>query len=156
MRKFILASIMCLFALIAFSQAPRHERFHFKSVYTTVDTLVVKSVQSAYPTRDGDYLVTLPKEQNLIFAYNEDHTKAIVLHGYMWGKRMEFNVKYNEARLILWYKDEHIYCGYIYDTKHKACQYFEAINDSEKDRLVKRFKFLERMPTFTEIKKGED
>ena len=72
-----------------------------------------------------------------------------MLHGYAWGKRMEFNVKYEGSRLILWYKDEHLYCGYIYDNKVKACQYFEAINDSEKDRLVKRFKFLERMPTFT-------
>jgi hypothetical protein len=124
-------------------------------VYTTVDTLVVKSVQSAYPTRDGDYLVTLPKEQNLIFAYNEDRTKAIVLHGYMWGKRMEFNVKYNEARLILWYKDEHIYCGYIYESKLKACQYIEAINEAEKEKLEKRFPFIKRMPTFTN-EKSED
>jgi hypothetical protein len=154
MRKFILASILCLFAVSAFSQAPR--RFHFRNVYTTVDTLIVKGVQFARPNKDGDYLITLQNEQNLIIAYNSDHTKAIVLHGYAWGKRMEFNVKYNEARLVLWYKDEHIYCGYIYDTKHKACQYFEAINESEKDRLVKRFKFLERMPTFTEIKNGED
>jgi len=156
MKKFILTSIMCLFALTAFSQASKHEGFHFKSVYTMVDTLVVKNVQFAYPTKDGDYLITLPKEQNLILAYNKDHTKAIVLHGYMWGKRMEFNVKYNETRLVLVYKDEHIYCGYIYDMKHKACQYFEAINDSEKERLVKRFKFLERMPTFIETKKSED
>ena len=112
MRKFILASIMCLFALTAFSQAHRH----FKSVYTIVDTLSVKSVQSNYPTRDGDYLITLPKEQNFIVAYNNDHSKAIVLHGYPYAKRMEYNVKYEGTRQILWYKDEHIYCGYIYET----------------------------------------
>lgn len=145
MKKFILTSIMCLFALTAFSQAHRH----FKSVYTIVDTLSVKSIQSNYPTRDGDYLITLLKEQNLVIAYNNDHTKAIVLHGYPYARRMEYNVKYDGARLILWYKDEHLYCGYIYDEKIKACQYFEAINEAEKDRLVKRFRFLERMPTFT-------
>ena len=150
MRKFILASIMCLFALTAFSQAHRH----FKSVYTIVDTLSVKSVQSNYPTRDGDYLVTLPKEQNLVVAYNNDHTKAIVLHGYPYAKRMEYNVKYEGTRQILWYKDEHIYCGYIYETKIKACQYIEAINEAEKERLEKRFPFIKRMPTFTN-KSGE-
>ena len=145
MRKFILASIMCLFALTAFSQAHRH----FKSVYTIVDTLSVKSVQSNYPTRDGDYLITLPKEQNLVVAYNNDHTKAIALHGYPYAKRMEYNVKYEGTRQILWYKDEHIYCGYIYETKIKACQYIEAINEAEKERLEKRFPFIKRMPTFT-------
>jgi hypothetical protein len=149
MRKYILLSIMCLLALTAFSQTPRHGRFHFKSVYTTIDTLVVQNAPSVSPTKDGDYLVPLPREHNIIIAYDNEHTKAIVLHGYAWGKRMEFNIKYEGSRLILWYKDEHLYCGYIYDNKVKACQYFEAINDSEKDRLVNRFKFLERMPTFT-------
>ena len=147
---------MCLFAMTAFCQAPRHGRFHFKNVYTIVDTLVVKSVQSNYPTKDGDYLITLPKEQNLVAAYNNDHSKAIMLHGYPYAKKMEFNVKYEGTRLILWYMDEHIYCGYIYETKLKACQYFEAINENEKDRLVKRFKFLERKPTFTNTENGED
>lgn len=151
MKKFVLLLITCLFAVAAFSQ-----RVHFKNVYTTIDTLVIKRVQTIYPTKDGDYLINLPQEENLIIAYNSDHSKAIVLHGYMWGKKMEFNIKYDEARQVLWYKDEHIYCGYIYDTRYKICQYFEAINDAEKERLVKRFKFLERMPTFTEIKKGED
>ena len=149
MRKFILATVMCLFALTAFSQGHRHERMRFKSVYTTVDTLVIQSVQSNYPTKDGDYLIELPRQQNLIVAYNNDHSKAIVLRGYMWGRHMEFNVKFDASRQILWYKDDHMYCGYIYDTKSKAAQYFEAINEAEKDRLVKRFRFLERMPTFT-------
>lgn len=154
MRKFILASIMCLFALTAFCQ-PRHERFHFKSVYTTIDTLVVQNAPSVSPTRDGDYLIPLPREHKLIIAYNNDHSKAIVLHGYMWGKRMEFNVKYEGSRLILWYKDEHIYCGYIYESKLKACQYIEAINEAEKEKLEKRFPFIKRMPTFTN-EKSED
>ena len=150
MKKVILISLMCLFTLAANCQ--RFGRnIHFRNVYTTVDTLIVKNVKSLYPTKDGDFLITLPKEeQNLIIAYNKDHSKAIVLHGYMWGKRMEFDVKYDEVRQILWYKDEHLYCGYIYDIRTKSCQYFEAINSEEKDKLVKRFKFLERMSTFTD------
>ena len=153
MKKFFLASIMCLFALTAFSQAPRHGRFHFKNVYTIVDTLVIQNAPSVTPTKDGDYLITLPREHKLVIAYNNDHTKAIALHGYPYAKRMEYNVKYEGTRLILWYKDEHIYCGYIYETKLKACQYVEAINEAEKERLEKRFPFIKRMPTFTDTEK---
>lgn len=153
MRKFILLSIMCLFALVANSQPFAHARGHFRSIFTTVDTLVVKNTPSLYPTRDGDYLIEFKNEQKLIIAYNTDHSKAIVLRGYDLGRHMVFNVKYDEARLILWFKDEHIYCGYIYDTKSKGCQYFEAINENEKDKLSKRFPFLRRMPTFTDSDK---
>lgn len=155
MKKFILATVMCLFAFVASSQSFHRGRAHFKNVYTTIDTLVLQNRPSVYPTRDGDYLVELPKEQKLIIAYNEDHSKAIVLHGYPWARRMEFNVKYEAHRLILWYKDEHVYCGYIYDGKIKACQYVEAINENEKDRLVKRFPFFKHVATFTDAENNE-
>ena len=148
MKKFILTAVMSLLTVTAFCQ-----RVHFRSVYTVVDTLVVKNIQSVHPTKDGDYLITLPKEQNLVIAYNNDHSKAIVLQGYVWGKKMPFNVKYDGLRQILWFKDEHLYCGYIYDIKSKSCQYFEAINENEKERLEKQFKWfksLRMMPTFTD------
>lgn len=152
MKRLILASIVCLFAMVAYSQ-PKHHRVHFKSVYTTVDTLVLKNVPTVNPNKDGSCLVALPREQNLVVAYDNERTKAIVLHGYPWAKRMEYTVKYEGYRLILYYKDKHVYCGYIYDERAKACQYFEAINESEKDRIVNRFPFLKRMPTFTDTEK---
>ena len=149
MKRLILALVMCLISICSYCQAFGH----FKAVYKTVDTLVVQKVQSTFPTKDGDYLVSLPNEDMLVVAYNADHSKAIVLHGYVWGKRMEFNVKYNESRLILWYKNEHIYCGYVYDEKMKACQYFEAINETEKNRLVNKLPFLKYKPYFIEDEK---
>lgn len=148
MKKFILTTIFALVAMFSYCQGFNHERGHFKMVYRTVDTLLLKNVPTPNPTMNGDYLITLHKEQKIIIAYNNDHSKAIVLHGYMWGKRMEFNVKYEGSRLILWYKDDYLYCGYIYDEKVKACQYFEAISESEKEKITKKFPFLDRMPTF--------
>ena len=147
MKKIIITLIAAIITCITCYAQSR--RVHFKNEYKVIDTLVINNLPSVYPTNDGDYLITLPKEQNLIIAYNNDRTKAIVLRGYPHGKHMEFNVKYDGVRLILWYKDEHIYCGYIYDEKLKACQYVEAINDAEKDRIVKRFPFLRPIPTFT-------
>ena len=155
MKKIILALVVCLFAISAYSQPNRH-RVHFKSVYTTVDTLVLKNMPTVNPTKDGSCLVALPKEQNLVIAYNNDRTKAIVLHGYPWAKKMEYVVKYEGHRLILYFKDEHIYCGYIYDEKVKACQYFEGINEAEKAKITSRFPFLKRMPTFNDTENSEE
>lgn len=149
MKKFILVSIMCLFSVMTYSQT-NHQRVHFRSVYTTVDTLVLKNVPTTHPSKDGNYLIALPKEMSLVVAYNNERTKAIVLNGYPWAKKKEYIVKYEGHRLVLYYKDEHLYCGYVYDEKVKACQYFEAINSDEKDRIIKKFPFLKRMPTFTD------
>lgn len=149
MKRLILASIVCLFAMVAYSQPNQHV-VHFKSVYTTVDTLVLKNVPRVYPDKDGSCLFPLSKDGSFVVAYNNERTKAIVLHGYPWAKRMEYTVKYDGHRLVLYYKDEHLYCGYVYDERAKACQYFEAINAAEKDRIVYKFPFLKRMPTFTD------
>ena len=123
MKKFILLTLMMAFVAVAsvFAQ-PNHHRVHFKTVYTTVDTLVLKNVPTVYPNKDGSCLVSLPKEQSLVVAYDNERTKAIVLHGYPWAKRMEYTVKYEGYRLILHYKVEHLYCGYSYDERAKACQ----------------------------------
>lgn len=150
MRKFILSAVMCLFALTAFSQNPARHRMHFRHIYTVVDTLVLENFPTPYPTKDGDYLIELNRNHTFVVAYNKDHSKAIVLQGYPWGKKMEFNVKNDEYRLILYYKDEYVYCAYIYDRRVKACQYVEAINEREKEKLVKLFPFLKRMSTFTD------
>lgn len=141
-------TVMCLFAITTFAQ----HRMHFRNVYKTVDTLVVKNIHTARPIMNGEHLITLPKEEKLILAYNDDKTKAIVLHGYMWGKRMEFNVKSNEKREVLWFTDGHIFCGYIYDIKSKSCEYFEAINEDEWQDVTDKFKFLKQLPTFTYTK----
>ena len=114
---------------------------HFRRIYTNLDTLKVKSVSIGVE----DYLVNLSTQ--LIIAYNNDKTKAIVF-GYMFGKHFEYNVKDDFSRLILWYKNRHIYCGYIYDKKSKTAKYFEAINREEKDKLVTKIPFIKHIPSF--------
>lgn len=148
-RSKLLTLFLCLFTLTVASQSFVHQRMHFKRIYTQIDSLILENAPTPFPTEEGDYLIELPKAQKIVIAYNHNKTKAIVLHGYRWAKKMEFNVKDNEVRLILWYKDEHVYCGYIYDKKSKACSYAEAINEAEKEKLVKKFPFLEWIPTFS-------
>ena len=85
----------------------------------------------------------------MIIAYNQDRSKAIILrNSYVLGKHFEFEVKEEPNRLILWYKDNHIYCGYIYDKRIKSCDYFEAINNRDKNRLLRRMPFLRGIPSF--------
>lgn len=122
-------------------------KFHFKAVYTQVDSINIEN--TTVPTENGDVLVELPVKSNLIIAYNNEHSKAIVLYSaYPFIKHMEYIVKDNETRLVLVYKNKHIYCGFVYDKKSKTGRYFEAINKDEKDKLVKRLPFLKNTPIF--------
>ena len=147
MKKFIFVLTLVLSFVTLCNAQPKHGRFHFKNVYTQVDTITIENV--TVPTEWGDYLVELPKQSNLIIAYNKDYSKAIVLHtDYRFVKHFEYNVKDNEVRTILWYKDKHIYCGYIYDKKSKTGHYFEAIDAKEKEQLVTCMPFLKYAPTF--------
>ena len=126
------------------------QRMHLKNIYTNVDSIVLEAIPTVAPTDDGDYLIQLPHKSKLVIAYNADKTKAIVLRsGFVYMRHYEYNVKDEGVRLILWHKDEHVYCGYIYDKKSKAGNYFEAMNQDEKDKLTKRLPFLRRIPTFT-------
>ena len=75
----------------------------------------------------GDYLIELPHKDKMVICYNGDKSKAIVLYNsYCFGRHKEFNIKDSKKRLILWYEDSNLYCGYIYDKTYKVCKYFEA------------------------------
>lgn len=150
MKKIVLISVMCLFTVFANAQRFRSNRMHPKMVYTQVDSMKLERLP--IHSTDGSSLVSLPKEMKLVVAYNSDRTKAIVLQGNPYAQRKEFNVKDDEVRQILWYKDKHLYCGYIYDKRAKACSYFEAINRDERDMLAKRLPFLSRKAAFTDEK----
>lgn len=150
MKRLLIALTAIMIMAVTCEAQGFGRRNHFRNVYTNVETLALQNAPTPFPTENGDYLVELPKESKLVIAFNTNKTKAIVLdNGYMFGRRMEFNVKDDEARLVLFFKDEHVYCGYIYDKKTKAGKYFEAINQTEKDKLTERLPFLKRMPTFT-------
>ena len=51
-------------------------------------------------------------------------------------------------KLILWYKNKKLYCGYIYDKRVKTAKYFEAINKEEKDKLSNRIPFIKHIPYY--------
>lgn len=147
--KFIFMLIVLVSTSMACNAQGKNGRFHFKDVYKQVDSILIEN--AALPSENGDYIVELPRESKLVIAYNAEHLKAIVLYSdYRFIKHMEYNVKDNDTRLILWYMDKgkHIYCGFIYDKKSKTARYFEAINEAEKERLVKRLPFLKYAPTF--------
>ena len=161
MKKILITSIMAIFSVIAASaQFNRHALF--MGDFTTIDTLTLEQAPTPFPTSDNNYLITLPRESKMVIAYNSDKTKAkVLLTGQIMHRRwnrhmmnvfMEYDVEDNQARLILYHKDNRIFCGYIYDKKAKACQRFEAINEEEKDKLIEKMPFipfhLKFMPTF--------
>lgn len=148
MASFVMAIMMLMTTSVIYAQN-KIGRYHFKDKYTNVETITVEN--ATVPTENGDYLIELPVKSNLTIAYNAEHSQAIVLHSdYPFIKHMEYNVKDNDVRLVLWFMDKgkHVYCGFVYDKKSKTARYFEAINEAEKERLVKRLPFLKNTPTF--------
>lgn len=78
-------------------------------------------------TGDGTYLIEMPHKDRMIIQKTKDNTKAIVVYNsYCFGRHKEFNIKENSRRIILWYEDDDLYCGYIYDKVFKVCKYFES------------------------------
>ena len=76
---------------------------------------------------DGDYLIELPHRDKMIIATDKKRKKAIVLYNsIIFGRHKEFTIKEDKRRLILWYEDNRIRCGYIYDKEYKVCKYFET------------------------------
>ena len=148
MKKYILIVLTVLFALNTNAQRPGRPA-HFRNVYTQIDSLILENAPSVEETEEGDYLIALPRATKVVIAYNNDKSKAIVLRsGYQFVRHMEYTVKDDEARTVLYYQDKHIYCGYIYDKKSKAGKYFEAIDDNEKGMLMRRHPFLKMLPRF--------
>jgi hypothetical protein len=106
--------------------------------YTVRDSLPLEmiTIQSAfdYDTENDDiisldggfYLVPLPHKDKMLIATNKDRTKGIVLYNsYCFGRHKEFTITENERRMILWYEDDDLYCGYVYDKAYKVAKYFE-------------------------------
>ena len=141
MKRFILSFIFVLVATFTFAQPnPMHrtfgERFDFQK-YEVVDSLPLERIDLQFNKEiddenlidlgNGHYMAPLPHKDKMIIRMTTDSTKAIVVYNSLiFGRHFEFNVKNNERRLILWYEDKGIYCGYIYDKYYKVCSYFES------------------------------
>ena len=135
LRKLIIV-LMCL--IVTNSYAQRHFRQYIDfSEYEVVDSLPLERIYIYSPfdydsdkvinAGEGNYLIEMPHKDKMVIRVNKNRTKAIVVYNsYCFGRHKEFNIKDDNKRLILWYEDEDIYCGYIYDKFYKVCKYFEA------------------------------
>lgn len=131
--------ILLLIFISTFSYAQRR---HFReyidfSKYEIIDSLPLERINIYSPfdydsdkiinNGDGEYLIELPHKDKIIIRKTKDKKKAIVLYNsIVFGRHKEFNIKENDRRLILWYEDDNLYCGYIYDKIYKVCKYFES------------------------------
>ena len=154
MKNIILTILFTFVATFSFGQL-RHFNYNMvrpnidMAQYSVVDSLPIERIMIHFNKEiddnnfvslgDGDYMAPVPHKDNMIIKKNSDNTKAIVLYNsYNFGSHFEFNIKDDELRTILWYEDKHIYCGYIYDKKWKACKYFESRKEFK--RFSKRWK----------------
>lgn len=140
MKKFVLTLLFVFATLVSYSQTPRMH--HFKPAidfnqYEVIDSLPLERItihfnnevddENLISLGSGDYMAPLPHKDKMVIKTNSDRTKAIVLYNsYAFGRHLEFDIKENDRRLILWHKDKRVYCGYIYDKKYKVAQYFES------------------------------
>ena len=111
--KKILFVLLLILLLVVVSSCEKSTPFDYEEEYI-------------YKTETGLYLIDMPHKDKMIIKTNKDRTKAIILYNsFVFGRHKEFNIVETEKRLVLWYKDEDIYCGYIYDKRYKVCKYFE-------------------------------
>jgi len=129
--------LMLFITTICYGQNRKYFREYIDlSKYEIVDSLPLERMfiyspfdyesDKVIPTGDGTYLIEMPHKDKMIIRKNSDNTKAIVVYNsFIFGRHKEFNIEDSDRRLILWYEDEYVYCGYIYDKQYKVCKYFE-------------------------------
>ena len=150
MKKFILSFIFVMFSAIGFAQIGFNGNYFRTPIniekYEIVDSLPIERIMIHFNKEidnedfidlgDGDYMAPVPHKDNMVIRLTSDKSKAIIIHNsYAFGRHFEFDVQDNEKRLVLYYKDKNIYCGYIYDKEFKVCKYFES--KKEFNRLMR-------------------
>jgi len=152
MKKIILTLVFVFIATLSFAQPPLMNHFNKVdfSKYEVVDSLPLERITVHFNNEvdnedfiylgDKDYMAPLPHKDKMIIKTTSDKSKAIVIYNsYCFGRHLEFNVEENERRIVLWFKDKNLYCGYIYDKTFKVATYFES---------KKEFKRFIRRPIF--------
>ena len=129
--------IMLMTSVLCTAQNRRHFREYIDlSKYEVIDSLPLERIfiyspfdyesDKVIPTGDGTYLIEMPHKDKMIIRKTKDNKKAIVVYNsFIFGRHKEFNIEDSDRRLVLWYEDTDIYCGYIYDKQYKVCKYFE-------------------------------
>ena len=151
MKKILITFIAAFTACICNAQLFSNRDFR---QFPHLTSVVVANVPTPVPTSNNDYLIALPRESRMIIAFNDDSTKAKVIHDgrpnfprNRYKKNLAYNVKDNARRLVLYYQDSKLYCGYIYDKQSKAVQYFNASNLIELNEVSRHLPFIQFIPT---------
>lgn len=153
MKKYVVTFLFALIASVGFAQfSPMHHpqptervRIDFRE-YCVVDSLPIEMlyIYSPYDYDSGEvidlgsglYLINAPYKDKMIIRTNKERTKAIVVYNsYCFGRHKEFNIKETEKRIVLWYQDDNLYCGYQYDKRYKVAKYFENFFEHLQDFL---------------------
>lgn len=146
MKKIFLTLLFAFSITSIYAQMPNFNRIDF-SKYEKTDSLPLERIMIHFnkeidnkdfvDLKSGYYLAPIPHKDNFVVKFNDDRSKAIVVwNSYCFGRHYEFNVKEEERRIVLWYKDDDVYCGYIYDKEFKVCKYFDS--KREFNRFFKR------------------
>ena len=136
MRKLLLFLLLSI-ATLSYSQGRHFRNYIDISKYEIIDSFAIEriSIYSPFDYEDdkiinsgnGDYLIEIPHKDKMIIRKTKDNKKAIVVYNsIVFGRHKEFNIKDSDRRTILWYEDDNLYCGYIYDKVYKVCKYFES------------------------------
>lgn len=151
MKKFLVTFLFAFIAIVGFAQNPQFQHRpgpgqmprHFvmphvdMKQYEVVDSLPLDYIDIYNPydydnewikkVGEGHYVIEMPKKDKMIIRLNADRSKAIVVYNsFVFGRHKEFNIKETERRIVLWYDDDELYCGYAYDKAVKCCKYFET------------------------------
>lgn len=141
MKKFFITFLLMFCMTISYAQPQNFNRIDF-SKFEVVDSLPLERImihfekemseeeiaaKNLVDLKSGYYLAPIPFKDNFVVKYNADKSKAIVIrNSYAFGRHYEFNVKDEERRTVFWYKDDDVYCGYIYDKEFKVTKYFDS------------------------------
>ena len=133
MRKFIF--IMMLFVFIITNAQPK--MFDFTQ-YSNVDSLSIEMVYFHTDTEltgdtfinleGGYYMAKTPFTSHFIIKTNADRTKAIVTNKFHFDP-FQYILKEDERRITLYYKDNRVCRGYVYDKKLKYVSRLILIRD---------------------------
>lgn len=163
MKRFAFISVMLAFIATASMAQPRMtiETSEYKNTVSlpiesaywhSEKEITINGIQNL---GEGDYLFKLPQKDSLVIKTNDKGDKAMIAKknhflGAPFDFRFLYNIKEDERRIVLWYEDNRLYCGYIYDKTLKACQPFRDVKEKEFRRGMNRFGFgFRRMPRFT-------
>lgn len=136
--KKLITLILLFTSITCFGQNRKYFREYIDlSKYEIIDSLPLERIFIYSPfdyesdkvisTGDGTYLIEMPHKDKMIIRKTKDNDKAIVVYNsFIFGRHKEFNIEDSDRRLILWYEDDDIYCGYVYDKQYKVAKYFES------------------------------